>query len=303
MITLEHMYILTGILLFVFAAYTLMDKKQPRRLGTAAFWCLYGITFCFGKMLPGWVVGTIVVVMTAIATLKLTSVGSYNETSVEFKKTAAEKYGNKIFLPAFVIPLVILLVVVFTKLGPLVGLGLGAVAGLCVAFFLTHSSANSAMNEGRRLTDAVGWAIILPQFLAALGALFAKAGVGTVVAGLVTSVIPVDSKIAVIAAYCIGMALFTIIMGNAFAAFAVITSGIGIPLVVKIYEADPAILGVLGMLSGYCGTLVTPMAANFNLVPAALLEMKDSYGVIKAQVPTAITMLCIQIVLVYILAF
>ncbi|HNY41266.1 MAG TPA: DUF979 family protein, partial [Bryobacteraceae bacterium] len=35
-----------------------------------------------------------------------------------------------------------------------------------------------AFQEGRRMLDAVGWAIILSQFLAALGFLFDKAGVG-----------------------------------------------------------------------------------------------------------------------------
>jgi uncharacterized membrane protein len=57
------------------------------------------------------------------------------------------------------------------------------------------------------------------------------------------------------------------------------------------------------MLAGFCGTLCTPMAANFNLVPAALLEMKDQYGPIKAQVPTAIPLLACNIVIMYIFAF
>lgn len=302
-ITLEHMYWLTGLLLFVFAFLTLKDNAHQHRLGTAAFWGLYGLTFCFGKMVPGWVTGLAVVAMTVLATLKLLSTGDYHSSTPEAKKASADRYGNKLLLPTLVIPLVIFLVVVFTKMGALVGLGLGAIASLIAAFLLTHDSLGVAMDEGRRLTDAVSWAIILPQFLAALGALFAKAGVGNVVADLVTAHVPVDSKLAVIIAYCLGMALFTIIMGNAFAAFAVITSGIGIPLVVQQYGADPAIVGVLGMLAGYCGTLVTPMAANFNLVPSALLEISDRYGVIKAQLPLAVTMLCVQIALMYFLAF
>ena len=39
------------------------------------------------------------------------------------------------------------------------------------------------------------------------------------------------------------------------------------------------------MLSGYCGTLMTPMAAELHLVPAALLELKDPDGVIRVQAP------------------
>ena len=43
-------------------------------------------------------------------------------------------------------------------------------------------------------------------------------------------------------------------------------------------------MAAIGMLSGFCGTLMTPMAANFNIVPAALLELADRNAVIKAQI-------------------
>ena len=49
-------------------------------------------------------------------------------------------------------------------------------------------------------------------------------------------------------------------------------------------------MAAIGMFSGYCGTLMTPMAANFNIVPAALLELPDKNAVIKVQVPTALTL-------------
>ena len=176
-------------------------------------------------------------------------------------------------------------------------------AALVLAFLLTREMPVQAFQEGRRLLDAVGWAVILSQFLAALGFLFDKAGVGKVIAEMVSTVVPIDFKLATVIAYCTGMTLFTMIMGNAFAAFAVITTGIGVPLVIKMHGADPAIAGVIAMISGYCGTLMTPMAANFNVVPAALLEMKDKHGVIKAQVFTALPMLAINIGLMYFLAF
>ena len=104
-------------------------------------------------------------------------------------------------------------------------------------------------------------------------------------------------------AYCVGMALFTIIMGNAFAAFPVITLGIGLPLIVQQHHGDPAIMAAIGMLSGYCGTLLTPMAANFNLVPALLLELPDKHAVIKAQAPLAVVILAANIALMYFCVF
>jgi uncharacterized membrane protein len=139
--------------------------------------------------------------------------------------------------------------------------------------------------------------------LAALGAVFALAGVGGAVGTLVSHALPGDSRLAVVCAYTIGMALFTIIMGNAFAAFPVMTAGVGLPLIVHRFGGDPAIMASIGMLSGFCGTLMTPMAANFNLVPAALLELPDRYAVIKAQIPTALMLLAANTLLMYFLVF
>lgn len=45
------------------------------------------------------------------------------------------------------------------------------------------------------------------------------------------------------------------------------------------------------------------MAANFNIMPAALLETKNKYGIIKMQLPYAIAMLIAHIILMYICAF
>jgi uncharacterized membrane protein len=57
------------------------------------------------------------------------------------------------------------------------------------------------------------------------------------------------------------------------------------------------------MLSGFCGTLTTPMAANFNIVPAKLLELPDEYAVIKAQLPTAFLLLAANAGIMYVFAF
>ena len=129
------------------------------------------------------------------------------------------------------------------------------------------------------------------------------AGVGQAVAVLTETYLAVDHKLIAVATYAIAMALFTIIMGNAFAAFPVITAGIGIPLLVLQHGGDPAIMAAIGMFCGYCGTLLTPMAANFNIVPAALLELPDKNAVIKAQAPTALVLLGVNIVLMYLLMF
>jgi uncharacterized membrane protein len=103
--------------------------------------------------------------------------------------------------------------------------------------------------------------------------------------------------------YAFGMVAFTMIMGNAFAAFPVMAAAIGVPILIHADGGKPAVIGAVGMLAGFCGTLMTPMAANFNVVPAALLELKNQYGVIKAQVPTALPLLLVNIVILYFAGF
>jgi uncharacterized membrane protein len=166
----------------------------------------------------------------------------------------------------------------------LVSLGCGSLFAVATACWLTRSTPMQAMRESRRLIDHLGWAVVLPHMLAVLGLLFTEAGMGKAVAHVVTSYINMDIRLVAVAVYCIGMALFTIIMGNGFAAFPVMAGGVGIPVLVGVYHANPAVMAAIGMFSAYCGTLMTPMAANFNIVPAALLELPDKNAVVKMQV-------------------
>jgi uncharacterized membrane protein len=136
-----------------------------------------------------------------------------------------------------------------------------------------------------------------------LGAVFAVSGVGEAIAHLTAAAIPVQSRLACVLAFAAGMVAFTVIMGNAFAAFPVMMAGVGLPLLIGQHHAQAAALGALGMLTGYCGTLLTPMAANFNSVPAALLELRDPNGVIRAQWPTALWLLAINLILIWFCAF
>jgi uncharacterized membrane protein len=120
---------------------------------------------------------------------------------------------------------------------------------------------------------------------------------------LVGGLIPNGSLFGAVLAFGLGMALFTMVMGNAFAAFPVMFAGVALPLLIREHGGDPAIICAIGMLAGFCGTLMTPMAANFNIVPAALLELKDRNGVIKAQIGTALPLLVVNIGLIWWLAF
>ncbi|HEU5398829.1 MAG TPA: DUF979 family protein, partial [Gammaproteobacteria bacterium] len=238
------------------------------------------------------------------------------EPDAETRRGYAERFGNRLFIPALMIPVVTFggtLLFKYLSVGgellvapgdaTLVSLCIAVLLALAVALPMLRQTLAAPFTESRRLLNAVGPVAALPQLLAALGVLFAAAGVGNVVSELVGRFIPVGNGFAVVAAYGIGMALFTMVMGNAFAAFPVMTAGIGLPLIVHLHHGDAAIMGAVGMLSGYCGTLMTPMAANFNAVPAALLELPDPNGVIKVQVPTGLMLLAVNVALMYFLVF
>jgi uncharacterized membrane protein len=315
-ITLEYIYYLLGIITAFVAIRVALDKKHPSRIGSTLFWGIFSFTFLFGKAVSPIVIGYLVLVMVIIAAMGKVKSGNQDETPKEEREIHASRLQGKVFIPALVIP-------VFTVIGSLtlgkihfgkvhlvdptmitlIALGLSTILAYLVAQFLTKAKPSTAMHEGSRLMQAVGWAIILPQMLAALGAIFAKSGVGDVVSKAVSDVLPTNIPFVAVAAYCIGMALFTVIMGNAFAAFAVMTGGIGLPLIVHLHGGNPAIMAAIGMFAGYCGTLMTPMAANFNIVPVMLLDLKDKNAVIKAQLPIAIPLLVINIFLMYFLVY
>ena len=299
---LESFYVLTGLLMAITALFVLKDDKHKTRIGTALFWFILGIIFIFGKYIPATYVGALILVLGVLTITKQVNMGTLDQPSEEFRKEKAKKIGAKIFIPSVTLAVLAFAIAQYTKLGGQVAIGISAIGGLILTFVITKAPAKYVAVDSNRMIQQVGPSSILPQLLGALGTVFTAAGVGDVISSGISSIIPEGNILLGVTAYCVGMAVFTMIMGNAYAAFAVITAGIGIPFVFA-QGADPVIAGALALTAGYCGTLLTPMAANFNVVPAALLEMKDNNGVIKAQAPVAITVLILHIVIMYFFAF
>lgn len=299
---LEFLYKLSGIVSLVTAYYVFRDRDMKTRIGTGLFWVILSITFLIGEILPSKIIGIMILIMGVLTATNQVSVGKFKGTSQEFKIEKSKLLKNKIFIPVLSIAVFAFLIGQFTDLGGMVGLGVGAVVATTVGLILTKAKPQEALYEGNRLLQQVGPFGILPQLLAALGAVFNAAGVGQVISDGISGVIPGDNIVFGVIAYCVGMALFTMIMGNAFAAFAVISAGIGLPFVFN-QGANPAIASALALTAGYCGTLMTPMAANFNIVPATILEMKDKNKLIKTQAPIALILLIIHIILMLIWAF
>lgn len=301
--TSEFFYIVIALIFLSLGVKAYKQNTGWKRITTFLFWAIMAFIFAVGPYLPAWVTGLGVIISAVITGMKGVTQTEHQQPTPEELRRNADKVGYKVFIPALFIGLGAFAVARYLPgLGANNAIGVSAIIGLITAFIITKSGPKTAAQEGLRLMDNVGTVGILPQILAALGALFTAAGVGEVIAEYVAFIVPDNNILAGIIAYCVGMALFTMVMGNAFAAFAVITVGIGIPFLIS-NGGNPVIIGALGLTAGYCGTLLTPMAANFNILPAGLLEMEDEYGVIKAQAPYAIIMLIVHIALMYFFAF
>ncbi|MBM4016601.1 MAG: DUF979 family protein, partial [Planctomycetes bacterium] len=299
----------------------------PRRCANAAFWALLGLTFC-ARLLPGdlrlasgvrvvpLAVGIAVVAMVALVAARFvqppvapTAAVAARERAV--RQAESERLRNRLLAPPLLLALLAAAgAIVLPRLdgggrpwvdaaqANTIAVGLAALAALWFAVVGTREDGaverssrtgfGLAFGEGGRLLRQLGGVLILPQLLATLGSVFAKNGVGEVIRDHAREGLPVGQPLLAVVAYCAAMPLFTILMGNAFAAFPLITLGIGLPFIVQQHGGDPAVMGAFGMLCGYCGTLVTPMAANFNVVPTVLLSIEDRHAVIKAQAPFAL---------------
>jgi uncharacterized membrane protein len=322
MIGVGAVYALVGVLFAAIAAFSAADDTNPRRWGNAAFWGLFAASFLAGDRLGDFANGLLVLALALIGGLGLLGRGRTPEDAdadADFAAdagagTVAPPLGARLFLPVLIIPAVTLagtLTLGTIRLGgrPLadpkqvtvIALAGGVILALAAAAVLLRPTLAAPVQAARRLMDQVGWAAILPQLLAALGAVFALAGVGHAVGGLIGAGAPLGDRTTAVVAYGLGMTLFTMIMGNAFAALPVMVAAIGAPVLVGRFGGDAAVVGSLGMLCGYCGTLMTPMAAH-NIVPTALLDLPQG-AVIRAQAPTAILVLLANLVLMNVLAF
>lgn len=302
-IVAEIFYCCIGGIFILNGIKALKDPEHNTPIGTAAFWFIVAFAFILGPYLPKWITGVCVVAMAVLTACRRVSPSRSDVPAERETRANADRFGFRVFIPAVTLAAAAVLVATFwTELGANNAIGVSALVALIAALWLFRAKPATALADGTRLMDNVGPIGLLPQVLSALGTLFTAAGVGEVISGGVSKIVPEGSRLAAVAVYCIAMALFTIIMGNGFAAFSVITVGIGIPFLIA-QGADPVVVGTLGLTAGYCGTLVTPMAANFNIMPAALLETKNKYAIIRSQVPVAVIMLVIHIVLMYLLAF
>jgi uncharacterized membrane protein len=275
MIGLPHIYLVGGVFFAATAWFSWRDTSNRRRRRAAAFWGLLAISFLAGDRLGDMGNGVLALGLAVLAALGIGH-GSRPTSSPDDRHASAVRHGDRLFAVALVIPVTAFAGTLLVKNTPwggrlvdpaqatLVCLVLGVILAIAVAGWWLRPDfrapgASGArehlvpLREGRRLLDSVGWAALLPQMLASLGAVFLVSGVGTEVGHVFSAHLPLDSRLTAVAAYCVGMALFTVLMGNAFAAFPVMTAAVGLPVVVQRFGGAPAVVCAIGMLSGSAG--------------------------------------------------
>ena len=285
---LEAVYLLVGLMLIWFAVLTWRDHQHPRPLATGSFWFVLGILFGLGSLLPHWLAGLLVGLLVVLDGSGQVRAGP-SLPSLEGRESA------RLIWPILIMPAGILIASLLCRWqgrdlsqGALLGLALGSLAACLAAMTVTGAPLRNVGDSCLRLNDSLGALSLLPQLLASLGLVFAQAGVGTWMAGWVLQFVSPDQKVALVVANCLAMAGLAALTGNSFAAFPVVAQGILSPLLLKPFGADPDALAVLTLAVGASGTLITQMAANFNLVPVALLELKSPLAVIRLQRPVAL---------------
>ena len=292
----QVLYLLSGFFCMYSGIRSWTKKDSENPFATGFFWFTLGIIVAFGMWLTDFQVSILVCLICIPAAFNRVKRNTLQTPTQEEQRANFNKIGMKIFIPALSSAVFALGIAIFlTGWNSLIGSLLATIFGITLLLIWNkENKIMTFMEEGRRFLGMASAIFIMPLLLSCLGAVFTRAGVGEVFANVFSKIIPEGNIYVGILAYTIGMVLFTIIMGNAFAAITVMTVGVGVPFVMNL-GADPLYMISLALTTGYCGTLLTPMAANFNIVPGIYLETENKYSIIKMQVVPAILMFIFQV--------
>ena len=232
----QFMYILSGLFCIYCGVRAWMKKDNKYYLPTGLFWSLLGVVVAFGQWLPPLISGILVAIICIPAGLKLVRRGNLEAAPKEEQLRNFKRIGMKLFIPAFGAGVFTILISIFLpSWSSLSGSLFATIFGVIILTIWNRENKPMVfLEEGRRFLDMTSAVYIMPLLLSCLGAVFTKAGVGDAFSALFGKIIPAGNIYVGIVAYALGMMLFTIIMGNAFAAITVMTVGVGVPFVISL---------------------------------------------------------------------
>src|SRR5579859_1164752 len=98
-----------------FAAFSGLDRANPKRWGNTAFWTLVAVSFLAGDRLGDLGNGVLVLGLALLAGLGFLGRSRPATTSPDERMAMAERFGNRLFVPALVLPLAVALGVLALK--------------------------------------------------------------------------------------------------------------------------------------------------------------------------------------------
>lgn len=178
----ELCFIFIGIIFILVALKALSDKKFANAKITAIFWFIVAFTFICGPYVPKFITGICVILMAALTAMGKVSQSKSDVPSEAETRKNADHLGYKVFIGPLVLAVSAVLIATFWKaLGANNAIGASALIALIATLLITGVKPKYVVKDGARLMDNVGSVGLLPQVLAALGALFTAAGVGEVI--------------------------------------------------------------------------------------------------------------------------
>lgn len=312
MIGLELVYFTVGLLLFAAGLYLALVSR-PKRVVAGIFWVICGVCTGLAEQIPDSLLGLLFILLLLFSCVPQDHfVRNVRRDSFRTPLRARSSllYGVIILIPIGILGTVLLsdhirpygAAIFRPGAASLFGFFVGCFFATLATMYWTGSWPFRLVAEGSEILYRIGFTAILPQALAVLGSIFVDAGVSDLLPRYLSPFVPFHNTFLAVGFYCLSMALLTLIMGNAFAAFPILAGSIGFPILSLQHNVPAAAVAAIGMLSGYCGTLMSPLAANFNVLPAKLFGIERSGLIILMQAPTAIAVLFFNIFLLYILA-
>ena len=108
MIKLSAVYIVAGLLFAAYAVLSAADRTNPKRWRNALFWGLFAASFLAGDRFGDLGNGVLVLVLALTAGLGSLGRGAAPGPSLAERAASAVRFGNRLFVPALVIPVVVL---------------------------------------------------------------------------------------------------------------------------------------------------------------------------------------------------
>ena len=115
MITLQWLYTLAGAMFAAFALLSAVDCTNPKRVGNAAFWGLMALSLLAGDFIGDFGNGLLVLGLAGLAGFGFIGRSHPPTSSDEQRQAWSERHGNRLFLPALIIPATALFGTLLTK--------------------------------------------------------------------------------------------------------------------------------------------------------------------------------------------